>query len=705
MRIYTISLFLFILSGLQFVSAQETGTLIIDSDSSYLPVIINGRETGLFTPYNEEVETGEYAIEIKFSPLFSFRDTVVVTANQVTKVFENQPQTSGNLLISSMPTESSVYIGEKLLGETPLALKGISPGDYRFVVKKENYNDAVVNVSVGNSELAKAFAELTAGYGTISILANPEADIYIDDNFEGTKMYNGRLSTGSHVIEVRKESFDPQVKVIEVEEGKAYREFFQLQQVFGKISITTNPSLAKVYLDGKMVGFSSMILDSVPVGEHTLKLVKDGYLALEKNFDVVKNKTNYIGEELKSGFIVVTEPTKAKIYLDGEYVGLSPKFLVDMEPGNHEIQIEKEDYPVTRKEVTFKKNTADSINVVLEQGFLVSSNPEDAKVYMDGALSGSTPLLLKGLEGKHQFIIKKDDFADETFDIDFAATDTLNYHVNLMAGCKVNVLTNSNDAEIWVGDDMVGTGSVSIPLALGEHTLSFKNSKYYNDFEKTIDVKENGQVEEIELPSKMCSVTIISKPKKGTVLLDSTLKFNSNEKNVLLGGLYSMKLKAKGFKTIEDEITIENADEKFEYLMEPLHYRSKGAAVLLTMIWPGAGRSYLTRGESSAIGGFLFYGLGAGSYFTNEKSMDLSDEAAEAMLQNDYAEHDRLMQESDDYKLYSDIMLYTAVGVWGINMIRTLATPSEKKRYEKLKMTGYYNPRNQTTNIGLVYKF
>ena len=377
---------------------------------------------------------------------------------------------------------------------------------------------------------------------------------------------------------------------------------------------------------------------------------------------------------------------------------------MDLDVGDHEIKVEKDEYPVILKNVTFRKNTADSVKIVLEKGFLLSSNPEDAKVYMDGALSGNTPLLLKGLEGKHQFIIKKDDFADEAFDIDFASTDTMNHHVRLMPGCKVNVLTNSEDAEIWIGDDMVGKGSVSLPLSLGEHKLIFKNSTYFNDFEKVIEVTENGQVVEVDLPSKMCSVTIFSKPKKGIVLLDSTLKFNSNEKTVLMGGAYSMKLKAKGFKTVEDEITVEKADQKFEYLMEPLHYRSKGTAVFLTMLWPGAGRAYLTRGESSSIAGFLFYGLGVGSYLTNQKSLDLTDEANE-LYPMDYTERDRLMEDADDYKLYSDVMLYTAIGVWGINFIRTLATPSEKKRYEKLKMTTYYNPNNQSTNIGLVYKF
>lgn len=687
--------------------AQETGTLIIESDSAYVAVKLNGEETGLFTPFSEELEVGEYDIEMVFSPLLSYKATVLVTAGQVTRISENSAQTNGNLLLSSSPSGADVYMGETFMGITPLAVKDISPGKYMFSVKKENYNDANVIVEVMSDKLSRAFAELAAGYGTISILANPEADIYIDENFEGKRMYNGRLSTGTHVIEVKKESFEPQVKVIEVEEGKSYSEFFQLEQVFGKVSITTSPSLAKVLLDGKMVGFSSMILDSVTVGEHTIKLVRDGYHTILKKINVLKNRTNYVGEELKTGLLVRTEPAAAQIYVNGEPMGKSPMILSNLDDGDYTIKLEKEGYPFVVKQVSHRKSKADSLKVKFDSGFMLTSDPAGAKIYLDSALAGTTPQMFKGLEGSHQFVIKKEGFADDVLDINFDDTDTMNYHAQLNSGYRVIVATNSPDAEIWVDGELLGTSRVEIPLTAGEHQLEFKNSEFYNDSEKTIVVSENGQEENIELSTKMCSITVISKPKKGTVTLNNTKSFNTHRKTILQGGLYSLKLESRGFKPIEDEIRIDEADEKFEYLMEPVNYRSKGTAVFLTMIWPGAGKAYLTRGEASTMGGFLFYGLVAGAYFTNEKSLDLSWEA-DQITGSDYNSQDernQLYEDADNYKLYSDVMLYSAIGVWGINLIRTLATPSEKKRYEKLKVTSYYNPHNKSSNIGLVYNF
>ncbi len=48
---------------------------------------------------------------------------------------------------------------------------------------------------------------------------------------------------------------------------------------FGSIKVSSTPTGARVYLDGEDTGKeTNCILDSVPAGEHTIRLVKTGYI-------------------------------------------------------------------------------------------------------------------------------------------------------------------------------------------------------------------------------------------------------------------------------------------------------------------------------------------------------------------------------------------------------------------------------------------
>ena len=578
------------------LQSQEMGTLIIDSDSSDVQIYINGKNTGLTVPFNEEVEVGVYLVEMFFTPLTSFKDSVIVTANQVTRLHENMPVVAGNLFINSIPNGASVYVGDNLVGTTPFPTNEISTGNYEFTLKKESYNDARLKVVVRGDTVNKELVELTAGYGTISILANPEADIYIDDNFEGTRMFNGRLNSGTHVIEARKPSHETQAKIIVVEEGKAYRELFELRPMYGKISVITHPHFANIYVDGELVGKSPKVLEDVFVGDYILKLEKEGYAPIEKKVTVEDGLTTYLSEELKNGIKIVAVPDSAEIYINGEFAGLSPQFISDLKTGIYKIQFKKEGFPTFTKEVKYTANTTIDILEKLQPGYLISTDPGEAKIYIDGALAGTTPKIFSNLVDTHLVEIKKDGYADISKTIVFEKDSSANIHENLTPGVNITLTANAPDAQIWVDDEFIGVGMVDLALAKGEHKVVCKNSQYFNNLEQTITAIENGQSEMLEMSRKFCSVTIRSTPKKATAYLDGVKLLVTNDSAPALGGKYNLKLEARNFKPINEEISIEDAYETFEYTLMPKRYRSKGLAVLLTTVFPGSGRAYLTRG-------------------------------------------------------------------------------------------------------------
>lgn len=121
----------------------------------------------------------------------------------------------------------------------------------------------------------------------------------------------------------------------------------------GHISISSSESGADVYIDGEykdtipanLYPYSTGF--DLPVGEHTIKLTKLGYNDWETTKYVYANEGVYVSATLtpQPGSISISSvPAGAKIYLDGEYKGTTPKTISDVSVGSHTLELNKEDY-------------------------------------------------------------------------------------------------------------------------------------------------------------------------------------------------------------------------------------------------------------------------------------------------------------------------------------------------------------------------
>jgi hypothetical protein len=89
----------------------------------------------------------------------------------------------------------------------------------------------------------------------------------------------------------------------------------------GNILISSTPEGAEIYLDGNNTGrTTTSTLTNIPVGAHTVKLLKDGYGDYEQTVTVEGGKTATIDATLSAHTIEVTEPTNSTSWVHGEEV-------------------------------------------------------------------------------------------------------------------------------------------------------------------------------------------------------------------------------------------------------------------------------------------------------------------------------------------------------------------------------------------------
>ncbi len=186
---------------------------------------------------------------------------------------------------------------------------------------------------------------------------------------------------------------------------------------YGNIKATSTPSNAKVYLDGSYRGTTPLLISNVKVGEHNIKFTKKDYYDRSKTVQVKENYTTYTAARLKpipkTGSIYINStPSDARAYLDGAYRGRTPLTISNLEVGEYQIKLSKDDYYDWYSTVRVKQNITTQVFAQLEPmtgSLYATSSPRYARVFLDGIERGTTPITITDIEeGWHEIVIIKE---------------------------------------------------------------------------------------------------------------------------------------------------------------------------------------------------------------------------------------------------------------------------------------------------------
>ena len=134
--------------------------------------------------------------------------------------------------------------------------------------------------------------------------------------------------------------------------------------VDGRLSLISMPPGARIYVDGEDRGITPIEVALAP-GEHTLRLELDGFKAEERVVSLVAGESVDLGEiildPLPFGSIAVNASPWAKVFLDGEEVGLTPLTIEDVAAGSHTIRLEYEG-EIFEKRVKVKEGETENVS-------------------------------------------------------------------------------------------------------------------------------------------------------------------------------------------------------------------------------------------------------------------------------------------------------------------------------------------------------
>ena len=326
---------------LQTVSSQKT-YLIVKADQPDALIYID----------DEPISTGEASKSVNIGSSHTYRiecdlyhtETGTVTVTDRVTVDKKLRPNFGYINVTTSPEQGAkVYVDGKYIGESPIKTDKLVSGTHTVRAMKDMFKMKEQSFVVNDGQTTNATLNMSANFVNVTLNTDADADIYVDEEYKGKGRWTGRLSDGLHNFEARKQNHRTTKKTLDLVLGENKTITLEAPNpINGSIDVNSSPMSAEIYIDGKHYGQTPNFINEILIGTHELRLEKSGCATLTKTITIKENETLTINEKLQTGkeIVIKTDKSGDKVYVDNNYVGLSP-VTTTVVFGSHNIKAER----------------------------------------------------------------------------------------------------------------------------------------------------------------------------------------------------------------------------------------------------------------------------------------------------------------------------------------------------------------------------
>jgi len=371
------------------------------------------------------VDFGKHEYRVQAKDYHPETGTVVVRESDetVTQNVDLKPafgylKLEGDMAILS---KSSIYVDDANASQALTGSLKLSSGQHKLSIVNSKYKTYERRVDIFDGETNTLKVNLDANFSNITIKVDADADIYVNKVYKGKRQWNGDLEAGKYLIECQQKSHRSTSveKTITDNMNGTTITLEAPKPINGVLVVNSDPPVAKIIIDGNIVGETPKQIKAILIGEHTLRLEKDGCAPLTKTINIEEGKTLSLNETLETGrsITVKTDRQGDKVYVDGTYVGETP-LNTSLGFGKHKIRATR-GQSVVEKEVDMTP-TSRINEVIMEFGRLIKITTDRAgdKITIDGKPAGNSPLQIDLPFGKHSIHAQRGKlFADKNIEV------------------------------------------------------------------------------------------------------------------------------------------------------------------------------------------------------------------------------------------------------------------------------------------------
>ena len=261
------------------------------------------------------------------------------------------------------------------------------------------------------------FAAEPSATASINVSSEPDgAQVYLNHELRGTSpMSIDALNAGTYLVTLSKPGFEDYHKTVDLNDGIRFPVQAELEAVRGLLLVHSVPSGAEVSIDGASFGATPLLVTTLRLGVHRVRLSATGFQPKEVEVELSDRAPRKISLDLASdsGTLEVTSnPPGAEVLLDGIPRGPAPCTVDRITVGDHELTVRLDGYVEAKQTIRLAAGETQAMRVSLEPlpaSLQIVSIPDGARVYVDNQFQGVTPHSLIDIKpGEYRVRVEKD---------------------------------------------------------------------------------------------------------------------------------------------------------------------------------------------------------------------------------------------------------------------------------------------------------
>jgi formylglycine-generating enzyme required for sulfatase activity len=200
----------------------------------------------------------------------------------------------GGVIVKTIPAAAEVTVGALEHGLSPVTIKEAKLGRYPVKVRLAGYEDWSGEVEVKENEFSEVSATLVRSTGSVTISSEPAGLLYVLTGKEKTERGTtpakvGAVPTGDYSVTLQRNGWPEVKQTLRVERGAEARASAEFPS--GSLEITSMPSGAEVYAEGKKIGATPLSYRELPPSTYAYEFRLKGYKTASVRGDVEPGKT------------------------------------------------------------------------------------------------------------------------------------------------------------------------------------------------------------------------------------------------------------------------------------------------------------------------------------------------------------------------------------------------------------------------------
>ncbi len=325
----------------------------------------------------------------------------------------------GRVELSVSVPGADVYLDKRFIGTVPKSAKldfpYLYPGEYSLRILATGYMDYQEKISVRERRLSAVNVQLAQEPGSLTLDSEPSgAEVFIDGKPAGsTPLRLAQIQPGSYRVTIKKELYLNYSSTVELRSREERSLKAPLTIMPGALRLVSLPAGATLYEGDKPIGETPLTLADLAPRKYVFQLQLDDYLSHPLDITIEPAKTQVMEIALSKAQAPVdiySNPPDAELFREGpegrQSLGRTPLQKLPFDFGSHRLVLEKEGYFPKSFWLRVDENRSFNIDQKLAQkpaAIRISTDPDNARIIVDGSYRGNSPLLLKDYSpGKHR---------------------------------------------------------------------------------------------------------------------------------------------------------------------------------------------------------------------------------------------------------------------------------------------------------------